>query len=371
MIEAVTIAGTPWELGHVLADVTIRHGRGAWGEAPNASSASITLYDAPPALPGSVAVGHPLVLSTGSGAVRFTGRVTDAVMSFPHPFEGATIALTAVGNLADLGRRLAGKVDYPSERGSARAARIATDADAPPLRISVPTAHDYMVAARPAKPETALALLTELATTLGAVLSDLPSGEVALQSLHARPLADPVEIPAAAVKYAPTWRQAWEVENSVRVKWQGGEVVEDDPASVALWGTNVATIETTLATSTDAHVRALDRLVRRATPRWQLPEAVTTLGPDALPVSPGSLVIVAIDQTAGLPLPGYSMVVEGWTDTQRGDEWTTTLHLSDGLMSFAGLAWEDIPATAAAYTWGAIKTPTEWRNALTLSDLKA
>lgn len=373
MISTVEIGGTAWDPGEVLADVTIRHGRSSWGEEPNASSASLTLWDAPKDLPATIGVGRSLVLLDQLGDPRFTGTITDASATFPDPQLGARIALTAVGALAGLGRRTVGLEDYPQEVATMRAKRLFSAAGiALTGRVECPPAHDYLVAARPAKAVSALEALTELANTLGAVLFDTPSGEVVIQALHDRPLHLPHEIPAHRCAYAPTWRMAWEVENVVSVKWAGGTVTDRDPASVTAWGEREGKIETSLATDHDARARALDRLIRLANPRWQLPEVVTDLLPTEFPgLEPGDLALVATDQVAGLPLPGYPMVIEGWQDQQRGATWTTTFHLSDGLMSFAGLAWKDIPPADPRFTWAAIDQATIWTNALTLSDLEA
>jgi hypothetical protein len=371
MIAAVTINGTSWDTRRVLADVTIRQGRQAWGESSLASSATITLWDAPKTLPQECGVGVILQLDTAAGSPRFTGTVTDATATFPDPGRGANITLTATGYLATLARLTGGNRDFPEAAASARAQAIMDEASAGSIIHAIPQAADYRLAARPAKTASVLALLDEVAQSIGAVVYDLPTGEVLIQSLHARGQLTPHAIPAARILYAPKWRQVWEVENRVTVKWSGGEVVEQDSASVARWGLREATIETSLARPQHARQRCLDRLTRLAAPRWQLSDVVTDLPPDQLPIQAGDLALVATDQVAGLPLPGYPMVIEGWTDTQRGSRWQTTLHLSDGLMSFTGLSWEDIPPTDPAYQWATIDQAIPWTNALTLSDLKA
>lgn len=367
MIKGVTIAGTSWALDQVLADVTIRQGRQAWDAQPQAATATITLWDAPADLPPSVGVGNQLTLTTTQGAARFTGRVTDSTVTFPDPYQGARVTLTAVGPLAELGRVYVGAEDWPEEAATARVARLFAAAGVTAGVCECPPAHDYLVAARPASRDTALAVLTQLATTMGAAIYDTPTGEVVVQSLHARGSAAALDLPAASVAFAPAWRQAWEVENSVRVKYQGGELVETSASSIATWGLRENTIETTLATVAAARDRGLSRLTRLAQPRWHLGEVTTNILPHELPLAPGQLLNVAPDQALALPLPAHPMVVEGWTDQQRGDTWTTTLYLSDGVLSFAQLKWTGVPPT---YTWATIKPTTAWANATTAATIK-
>ena len=82
-LATLTVNGAALDLGDVLADVTIRHGRTGFFDAASASTCQITLLGVDRALTSPFRLGALLVVNATDGsnvALRFVGRFTDATL---------------------------------------------------------------------------------------------------------------------------------------------------------------------------------------------------------------------------------------------------------------------------------------------------
>lgn len=367
----VLIGGAVVPLAGVLAGATVRHGREDVMGDPTASSLQLTLLGLTHAQTKAFKINTPLVLScrdgTGPIVKRFTGVVTDASLDVDE------LTVIAVGPIATLPRYVIGStVNWPEETWSARVSRIFAEAGVSSLlQLTAPVFNpvlvmrDHLTAG-----ETTLGdYLAFLAPMVGAAVADTPDGKVLVQPIDTRTLGSAVELDPAIVAYAPIWYQNLPPGNVVTVRYTGDqsqEVTVSDAASIAFYGSSFpVTIDTTFKNASDATTRANQRLARGAYAHWQMP-AAELLQP--LNLSVGQPVRVVEMPDPG-PYEPWTPLLEGWTDTIAGDDWTMALALSDPLDSALTLPWNAIPTTG--YAWNQINQTTKWNEALTLGDLAA
>lgn len=212
--------------------------------------------------------------------------------------------------------------------------------------------------------------LDELAAMVAAAVCDLPDGRILVQAIESRSFANMVPLDPAEVEYAPTWELRLPQANTVTVKYGAGsalEVTVTDPASVALYGPIAATISTTFRDLTDAQRAGNARVAAGSFARWTTPAAPLLVG-RRLPIG-GALELSMLPAAA--PFDPWTPTLEGWTDRIVSDgfelDWRMELALADPIYSALALPWNQVPA---AYLWNTINQSVQWRDALTLSDLK-
>jgi hypothetical protein len=217
--------GTAADLDCEAAEVTIRHGRDGPSGQPDASSATITV----PAsnLPTGVEVGATVKVDTQDDLAawhpRFSGRVTDLAVTW-HPGGGDDLVpvpeatITAVGPLADLGRRKVGDVPWPAELDGARVARVLTLAAATVGTVDPGTVN---VLARDVDQRSAQEVIVDAATSAGGILWQTTGGLVSYADAnHRKNAAVAVTLDACDVLMAPVWTRTVEgLLNDVAVSY--------------------------------------------------------------------------------------------------------------------------------------------------------
>ena len=417
MIDTVTIAGAVMDPCWVLAQVTVMHGRGGFGEAGQPASATVTVEYPQGSMPPWQS-GDSVTLDGPDGRL-FAGRIVQRSLGHLEDSDGGMrgqFTMTAAGPLAALGVRKIGDVPWPQETGTQRAAHILAASGVSAWYVDGDT--DLVVLPRDVDAQPAAGLLDELAVWTSGAVFDTPAGEVVYQPLDGRsrpvvpfmwsdfdPAATwdqfpagtwngdppsigqwpspkstfPVPLPCDAVEWEPVWVSSEStVINHVRVGYGAlnpQDTVElEDAASITRHNRRYLYLGTQLATVADANARAAQILTTQAAERWQIDEVTVHL--DLLPadVRADCLRLLCGDQVtlSGLPQPApatdWTGIVEGWTYTQyaEGDLFTArmSLQLSEPLLSLAVMQWADYPGTylwsehPAYLTWGDILDET-------------
>ena len=291
---------------------------------------------------------------------RFLGRITDAKL------EVDDLLVIAVGRLSTLAQYAIGLVSWPSEPWSSRVERIFAEADLLPLLELYPDPlFDPVLAARDpvtAGPTTLGSYLSFLAPMIGAAVTDRPDGRIFVQAIGARLELDPTPLDPADVAYVPIWEQVLPSGNIVTVRYTGDQsesVTIRDETSIAMYGERPRTIDTSFVNAADATTRANSALARGAFARWNIPETPIVRG---LELAIGQGVELSTMPPAS-PHDPWTPIVEGWSESIAGDEWTILVALSDPLLSGLGLAWESVPTEHA---WEELDPTSAWFDALTL-----
>jgi len=373
--DSVVLAGQAIALADVRADVTIYHGRQDALSEPTASTAQLVFHDVDRAFVRAFDVGAELYVTAKNGAGvssrRFTGRLTDARLDVDELTAIATGRLATLNRLA-IATDPAGPV-WPVEPWSARVARIfQLGAVDDLLDLQADPAFDPPLAAR--DPATAGATtvgdyLNFVLPSVGATALDTPDGLIRVQALGSRVLDADVELPPAAIAWAPAWVQVLPIGNVITVRYQGDQgasVTERDDASVDLYGLELAySIDTPIEAQADAVTRAQTALQQLAYAHWNIPE-LPTVTPLELHV--GEPVVLSKMPPAS-PYDPWTPIVEGWSEQLAGlpQSWTMLVALSDPALSgLTLLPWDAVPE---GYLWTTIDQLVQWREALTLDDL--
>jgi hypothetical protein len=410
MITAITVNGTPLDLDGIEYQVTVSHGRNDITALPQASDATLTLYGFP-TIPVDIS---DLVVIEAYGVTRFTGRVTDVILSHLYDPEGITnfvarLEVQLIGNLARLGLAFVGDAGYARELLDARVENILTDAGVTYANNSDPLMTQEALDAQTGG-YSALDLLSALCTETGATLADLPDGNVLFESYSRRgygynpahwydmgtdtfadvpyiwadvydrvdtaPLT--VSLPAASTVWAPTWRATNQtILNDVTVTYgnSGNQDKNDtDPASITTHGRRAYTLTTQLHYATDAQTRASEIIRSQSEPRYAMANVQvlmeTLTNPtltDVLELISGSRVnLDNLPQPA--PIEDYTGILEGWAETYTPGQHILTLSLSDPRFSYLMAKWNEVDP---ALTWAGVSPTVQWYNVVLPSDLVA
>ena len=367
--HTVELDGASIPLEGVLADLTIRRGRMDVGDEPTADTCQLTLLDVDQALVAAFEVGQALTVTVSddggsSSSPRFTGFVTDARLDVD------SLTVIAAGALSKLRLYVVGEVSWPVESWSSRVTRAFTEAGLlAQLELEPDPLFNPQLAARDpvtAGPTTLGDYLTFLAGMVGALVSDRPNGDIFVQAVGARVLDAAVALDPDDVAYAPVWVQELPRGNIVTVRYTGDQsehVTVTDAASVAIYGERPETIDTAFVNAADATYRANQRLGRGAYAHWNVPEAPILRGLELELGAPVEL----DNMPAASPNQPWTPILEGWSDTITGGDWTMALSLSDPLLSGLTLPWAAVPLELA---WNETDPATNWTEALTLDDLE-
>jgi hypothetical protein len=366
-LASITLDGTAIDFADVLADLTIRHGRTGYFEATSPSTCTLTYLGVDRAFTRPFRLGATLVVNAFDGsatAPRFTGKMTDAKLDVD------VLTATAVSTLRTLSGYEVGGAAWPEEAWSARVQRAFSDAGIPGVLELELGAFDPILVARAAEPTDLGAYLEALAGMVDAAVADRPNGNVLVQAIDSRALENLVELDPAEVGYAPEWTLVLPEANIVTVSYgdpsASASVSSRDEISVGIYGPIAAQIATTVRDNADASRIASTRLARNAYAHWTIQAAPLLYGrtiPIGTPLELSTL-------PASSPYDPWTPILEGWTDHVESDglelTWTQELGLSDPLRSGLTLPWQAIPPD---YLWNTINQATEWKDALTLSDL--
>lgn len=407
MITAILVEDTPQDLAMMPAQVTILHGRSDVRDGPEASSATLLWLQDEPSMPGWVS--GDTVKIVGDTGPLFTGRIVETRLEHGLRDDRSTYGLftvTCAGPVAALGYRFVGDEPWPAETGTARADRILTLAEVPYV---IDGTADPIVLPRDVDRRSARELLDDLAQSTAAAVIDLPTGEVLYQPMaerarpvHPFPWSDfdpaatwsgfdpamtwqdfdtwysndsefPLEIPAAAVGFEPTWGvTAADIVNHVRVGYGPADPDQaftevTDSASIARHGRRYQYHGTQLQNLADAQAYASWILTTAATARWSLDDIdihLDLLGGD---IRAAVMALTCGDHITldSMPQPAPAIVaegiVEGWTYVTWGDGGQMferlRLHTSALLESLAVPTWADFPP---AFTWADFPPIATW-----------
>ena len=417
MIPTVLVNGVALDLEGVEYRITVSHGRNDITAAPAPSDATMTLL-------GFLSI--PVVISDvveveAYGVTRFTGRVTDTVLTHDYNPNGPTLGVgdtcyvarldvTLIGNLSLLGLKYVGAAGYAIELLNDRVENILTDANVSYTNNSDPLMTQEALAALDGG-YSALDLLTALGTQTGGTLCDLPDGAVLWESYSRRGYGynpahwddiDPldtwadvpyvwadvydrvdtapltVELPHPSVAWSPVWRNTSQtILNDVTVIYgtnQNQSETDTDPASIITHGRRAFTLSTQLHEATDALSRASDIIRTQSEPRYAvqsvevLVETLTDpLRANLLDVISGSK--VGIDQLPQpAPIDDFIGVCEGWAETYTPGLHRLVLSLSDPRFSYQVVRWDEV---SAVLTWAGVDLTVQWYNVVTAADLVA
>jgi hypothetical protein len=384
----------------------ISHGRGGVGDGPTASACSLTVIT--PTMPSWTP--GDLVRVTADGAPRFTGTITDLTITHVDPASGkeAIIAVTAIGNVAELGERDIGTTPWPEQAVADRAAAILT-ASGMPFRVQGDPS--IRVNSRDVDRQSALTLVTELAQDTGAAVFDTPDGVVVFQHYAARaqtwqytlwmemvgawtgqdpdttwadmamvsPSAPlPIDLDSCAVLWEPAWATtSGQIINSCTVAYgpdvPGGErpsVTATNPASVALHGRRHVFLGGSIADAGSAMERAGMVLDVHSFPYWSVGQVTVFPGDLDDPGPVLALLCGSKVRLEGMPQPAPELapvrIVEGWVHILTPTEDALILNVSDPLHSYAGIVWA---ALLPDLRWQDLDSAVVWTDAITADRL--
>jgi hypothetical protein len=417
MIPTVLVNGVALELENVEYRITVSHGRNDITAAPSPSDASMTLL-------GFLTI--PLEVSDvvevqAYGVTRFTGRVTDTILTHDYNPNGPTLGVgptayiarldvTLIGNLSLLGLKFVGEAGYSRELLDDRVENILTDAGLTFANNSDPLMTQEALAAVDGG-YSALDLLTALGTETGGTLCDLPDGAVLWESYSRRGYGynpahwydiDPldtwpdipyiwadvydrvdtapltVELPHTAVAWSPTWRNtAQTILNHVTVIYgsAGNQSKTDtDAASIITHGRRAFTLTTKLHAAADAQSRASDIIRTQSEPRYAVQAIEVLMETVSEPLLSNVLDLISGSKVAieNMPQPSpiedYTGIVEGWSETYTPGLHRLTLSLSDPRFSYQVVRWSEV---SAVLTWAGVEPTVQWYNVVAAADLVA
>ena len=417
MIPTVLVNGVALDLEGVEYRITVSHGRNDITSAPSPSDATMTLL-------GFLSI--PVVISDvveveAYGVTRFTGRVTDTILTHDYNPNGPTLGVgdtcyvarldvTLIGNLSLLGLKYVGAAGYAIELLNDRVENILTDANVSYTNNSDPLMTQEALAALDGG-YSALDLLTALGSQTGGTLCDLPDGAVLWESYSRRGYGynpahwddvDPtdtwtdvpyiwadvydrvdtapltVELPHTSVAWSPVWRNTSQtILNDVTVIYgptQTTSATDTDPASIITHGRRAFTLSTQLHEATDAQSRASDIIRTQSEPRYAV-QSVEVLVETLTDPLRGSLLDVISGSKVGIdllpqpaPIDDFVGVCEGWAETYTPGQHRLVLSLSDPRFSYQVVRWNEI---SAVLTWAGVDPTVQWYNVVTAADLVA
>ena len=360
----VTVAGVAIECDVLHA--VIRHGRDDPSSQPEADAATLELVGV---LPASAVIGADVAVLAGP-VPRFAGRITDIAITWDTP-DVSTATIVAVGELADMGRRVIGDTPYPAELDGTRvnraiaAAGVATD----PIRSDP----GYLsILARDVDAQPALTVATDAAFDGGGFVWQATDGAVLYaDAMHRRAPELALTLTACDLPLELRWSTGLEgLANDVRVRYGSPEleVRATDPGSIATYGTHAASLTTRLVNVAAATERANLIIARQIEPAWilgslriplQSPGVDAALTAALLGLEVHDLINVT-GMPAGAPMSGAYCFVEGWTETIGPGSWELELAVSDYCRTAPAPTWDDVSpgwawdALAPSLTWDAI-----------------
>ena len=405
-VTEVAINGTPLNLDEVEWSIAIDHGRNDITQAPQASTAELTLYGF---LTIPAEISDLLEITAYTTYPRFTGTITDVTLTHEQTWPNGTrprLKITAMGNLARLGLLEVGNAGYPEESLDDRVTSILDDTGITYQANVEP----YMVllAEDPDQNRSALDWLSGICLDVGATMCDLPDGNILFESYTRRgvgynpatwsgvndPWSDvdyvwsdvyesftaaptPVTLDPDGVIWEPVWTNSvLSVVNSATVTYGDPEatITASDAPSQGTHGIRAFAWKSRLADMTDAYERVNHIITCQAEPRYAMQSVqilVDQLGVVdqdlVLDLIQGSRVIVQnLPQPA--PLVEYLGVVEGWSESYTPDGHILTLSLSDPRYSYAMATWGDVDP---ALVWSGVSGSIQWYNVVLPSDLAA
>jgi hypothetical protein len=160
-----------------------------------------------------------------------------------------------------------------------------------------------------------------------------------------------------------------DIRNSVSIKYKNGQTVSDsEPSSIAVYGLQAQSIETTLEHTDDAEDQAAFYLSIRAFPEAQFRSITFPLGNPEIDDSDRDALLNVF---MGLPLDitdlplnigggRFQGFVEGWTFRASYNGLSITTTVSPTAYSLQAARWNSV---SVAETWNTLSNTLEWQNA--------
>ena len=160
-----------------------------------------------------------------------------------------------------------------------------------------------------------------------------------------------------------------DIRNSVTIKYKNGQTVSDsEPSSIAVYGLQAQSIETTLELEADAEDQAAFYLGIRAFPEAQFRSITFPLGNPEIDDSDRDALLNCF---MGLPLDitdlplnigggRFQGFVEGWTFRASYNGLSITTTVSPTAYSLQATRWNGV---SVAETWNTLSNTLEWQNA--------
>jgi hypothetical protein len=353
-----------------VLQAVIRHGRDDPSSHPEADSAVLDIIGA---MPAGAAIGAALTVYaldpiTAVPVPRFAGRISDVRIGF-EDVDLPSGTLIAVGELADMGRRVIGDTPYPAEADGTRVNRAITAAgvSTDPIRSDP----GYLgVLARDVDAQPALNVARDAATDGGGFVWQATDGAVLYaDAFHRRAPAVAFSLEACDLPVSLAWMQGLEgMANDVDVRYGPGATASkhaDDPASIATYGTHGASLSTRIESASDAQERANLIVVRQSEPAWTLsalrfalesPGVGLALTSQLLGAEVHDLINVT-GMPAGSPMTSAMVFVEGWTETIVAGGWALELSVSDYCRTAPAPQWDDV---MPGWLWDGISPGMTW-----------
>jgi len=165
-----------------------------------------------------------------------------------------------------------------------------------------------------------------------------------------------------------TSTRAGDVRNSITITYKNGQLVtDDDPASIALYGSLAQNIQTSLENGADATTQAAFYLALRAYPRANFESIRYPLGsPNVSDLERDSLIgvfmgmpvnITDLPANMGLAFQGF---VEGWRFSAGYNSLAIDLYVTPIAYSLDAFRWNDVPASER---WNTLSPTLTWLEA--------
>ena len=388
-----------------LANLTISSGRTDIYQQAVAGYCNVTLIELngasiTPAINSSITIS--IEDSTSTMVPIFGGSITDIIVAVNGSGTGGvsqTVQITALGALARLpkvltdgvlskdldGEQIASVLNgilYGSWNEVAPALSWAnylpattTWAEAENSGLGTIDAGNYELTNRSASTTDAYSLVAALANSgLGYLYEDAQgrisyadsthrssyfatNGYVQVTALHA--LSNGLQIAT----------RAGDVRNKITVQYKNNQQVSDeDPQSIAIYGSLAQSIQTTLENGADATSQAAFYLALRAYPRANFNQITFPLGSPEIDDSDRDallnvfmglpLQITDLPVNMGLTFEGF---VEGWQFSAGYNSLNLSLYLTPLEFSLQAMKWEDVAPSEA---WNTLSSILSWQDAL-------
>lgn len=387
-----------------LANLTISSGRTDIYQQAVAGYCNVTLIELDgasitPAINSSITIS--IEDSTSTMVPIFGGSITDIIVAVNGSGTGGvsqTVQITALGALARLPKVLTDGVLSKDLDGEQIASVLngilygawnevapalswanynpaSTWADAENSGLGTIDSGNYELTDRSASTTDAYSLVAALATSgLGYLYEDAQgrisyadsthrteyfaaNGYVQVTALHA--LSNGLQIAT----------RAGDVRNKITVQYKNNQQVSDeDPQSIAIYGSLAQSIQTSLENGADASSQAAFYLALRAYPRANFNQITFPLGSPEIDDSDRDnllnvfmglpLEITDLPINMGLTFQGF---VEGWQFSAGYNSLNLSLYLTPLEFSLQAMKWEDVAPSEA---WNTLSSILSWQDAL-------
>ena len=370
----VTITAGVWDMdvtGDTLADLTITHGRTTFEKGRAAVSGSqftIRAYEGAGTYWPLGGIGNDIVVTTGAGHTRHTGRISDLSWVWDEDGHGRYLAhrVTTTANMSRLGS-LTPPVwpVWGKETVRARAEWVLANTwTETPWATQTGDFNPVMRQVDRDNNIDALAVLEGLMWEGETLLWDDVHGRVVWQEIGHRRTTPTINLPPCAVKWAPQYAARNDLVNAVELEYGPDvdglrpTVTAGDNGAAFYWGLWAERYATDYHDQSSAQAKATRIVRRQARPQTLLP-TVTVLPNLLEPAQWAAVAALRVGDRVRLPqLPEpvpdgviaapAVWVVEGWTERVgsrwRPDaEWTLDLHLSPPIWSMVSRRWDEVP----------------------------